>query len=158
MGLVVNKILALDTATSCGWAHSCGKSGVWDLSNKADESREMRLIRFRSKLQKIKKEYGIDLIVFEASRNLRHGQAVKLAAQWQAVIEMFCHDNNINYCGYSAKTIKKFATGNGNASKEQMMEAANAKWPKIKLLTDDHADALWILEYAKDELELNKED
>jgi Holliday junction resolvasome RuvABC endonuclease subunit len=152
MVLNTNNILGLDPATHCGWAHSCGKSGVWDLSPKADESREMRLIRFRSQLQKIKNEYGLDLIVFEASRNLNYGNAVKLAAQLQAVIEIFCHDNHVNYKGYSAKTIKKFATGNGNASKQMMMEAANEKWPNITLINNDHADALWILEFAKAEL------
>ncbi|MFA5572997.1 MAG: crossover junction endodeoxyribonuclease RuvC [Candidatus Bathyarchaeia archaeon] len=155
MRLTTNNILALDQATHCGWAHSCGKNGVLDLSVKADESREMRLIRFRQHLQQIHKDYGIDLIVFEASRNLKFGNAVKIAAQLQAVIEMFCYDSGINYKGYSAKTIKKFATGNGNASKEMMMEAANEKWPKIKLISNDHADALWLLEMVKEEYNLN---
>ncbi len=148
----IKNILALDPATHCGWAHSNNKSGVWDLSIKADESREMRLVRFRANLQKIKNDFGIDLLVFEASRNLRYGPAVKLAAQFQAVIELFCHDNKINYKGYSAKPIKKFATGNGNANKEKMIAAAQSRWPDIKLVSDDHADALWLLEYAKDEL------
>ncbi len=152
--ITIKTILALDPATHCGWAHSCGKNGVWNLSIVADESREMRLVRFRAELQKIHNKYGIDLIAFEASRNLRHGHAVKLAAQFQAVIELFCHDNNVNYKGYSAKTIKKFATGNGNANKEMMMEAANKQWPKIKLISDDHADALWLLEFAKEDLQL----
>lgn len=147
-------ILALDPATKCGWAHSCGKSGVWNMAITADESKEMRLVRFRAELQKLHNKYGFDLIVFEASRNLQHGPAVKLAAQLQAVIELFCHDHQVKYKGYSPKTIKKFATGNGNASKEMMMEAANAKWPKIKLISNDHADALWLLEFAKEDLQL----
>ena len=150
--MVIKNILALDPATSCGWAHSNGKSGVWDLSIKADESREMRLVRLRSYLEKIKNDAGVDLLVFEASRNLRHGNAVKVAAQLQAVVELFCYDNKVLYKGYSPKVIKKFATGNGNANKEKMLEAAKEKWPNIRLVSDDHADALWLLTLAKEDL------
>ncbi len=47
------KILALDPATHCGWAHSCGASGTFDLSIRRDESSGMRLLRLRSKLEDI---------------------------------------------------------------------------------------------------------
>ena len=57
------KILALDPATHTGWAHSCGASGVWDLSIRRDESSGMRLIRLDSKLDEMKRSVGVDLVV-----------------------------------------------------------------------------------------------
>lgn len=146
------KVLAIDPGTKCGWAHSDGFSGVWDLSVKPDESSGMRLIRFRSKLSEIKSSLGVDLLIFEAARNLKHGHAVKVSGEFQGVLEVWCLDNEIEYKGYSPTQIKKFAVGRGIASKEQMLEAAKSKWPNVS----DHneADALWLLEFAKHDLGL----
>lgn len=145
------KILSLDQATHTGWAHSCGASGVWDCSVRRDESSGMRLIRLRSKLDEILKSVGIDLVVFEANRNLRHGAAVRVAGQIQGLVEVWCTDNGIEYRGYSASQIKKHATGKGNANKDAMIAAAALRWPEVKILDDNHADALWLLDLAQRE-------
>lgn len=142
------RILALDPATKCGWAHSSGASGTWDLSVKADESSGMRLIRLQAKLLEIKKTVGVDLVVFEASRNLQYGNAVRVAAQIQGVVELVCTNECIEYRGYSASEIKKHATGSGGAKKDKMIEAAKKKWPKVEIVDDNHADALWLLDLA----------
>ena len=57
-------ILALDVATHCGWAISKEIYGVWDLTPKRDESKGMKLIRFRSKLLEVIEANRISLIVF----------------------------------------------------------------------------------------------
>jgi len=145
------QILSLDPATKCGWAHVSGVSGTWDLSVKKDESSGMRLIRLRAALADIKERLGIDLLVFEASRNSKFGNAVKIAGQIQGVIEVWCIDNEVDYRGYSPTEIKKHGTGSGNADKPKMMAAAAAKWPKVKLVDDNHADALWLLDLALQE-------
>lgn len=145
-------ILALDPATKCGWAHSCGESGVWDLSVRRDESSGMRLIRLRGKLCDIRENVGVDLVVFEASRSLQHGNAVRVAAALQGTIEVWCCDNRVEYRGYSPSEIKKHATGKGNSGKEMMMAAAAKRWPDVKLIDDNHADALLLLELASAEL------
>ena len=150
------KILAIDPATKCGWAHSAGISGVWDLAIKADESSGMRLIKLRAQLERILKKYGVNLLIFEASRNQRYGIATRVAAQLQAVLEIFCLDHKIDYKGFSPKAIKKFATSNGNANKEKMMQAAIAKWPDIKLVDDNHADALHLLDLGQQEYNIIK--
>jgi crossover junction endodeoxyribonuclease RuvC len=41
-------------------------------------------------------------------------------------------------------SLKKFATGNGSASKEQMVRAAQKTWPDVRFPTDDAADAAWL--------------
>jgi len=141
-------VLALDIGTNTGWAHSCGAGGVWDLSVGPDESTGYRLIKLRGMLNDIKSKYGVDLVVFEAPRNLRYGHATRVLAQFQAVIEMWCIDNNVEYKGFSPTEIKRYATGSGHANKEQMLNAAKKKWPKIR--DPNHADARWLLEMVCD--------
>ena len=141
------KILALDQATKCGYAHSDGQSGVWDISVHKDESSGMRLIRLRNKLNEF---IGmVDLVAFEASRNLKYGHAVRVAAEIQGTITTWCIDNNVEYVGISPNVIKKHATRSGNASKKQMLDAAIKKWPDKALFSDDEADALWLLDYTE---------
>ena len=144
------RILALDPATHCGYAHTNGNSGTWDMSVKQDESGGMRLIRFQAHLLEMFKQ-GVDLLVFEASRNLQYGNAVRVAGQLQGVLELVCTNEGVEYRGYSSKEIKKHATGNGNADKEAMVAAATKKWPKVKIVDDNHADALWLLDLALSE-------
>ena len=42
-------------------------------------------------------------------------------------------------------SLKKFATGNGNASKEKMILAARRQWG---IVSEDEADAAWLAEFA----------
>ena len=48
-------------------------------------------------------------------------------------------------------TIKKYATGKGNAKKPHMLDAAKARWTGI--VDDNHADALWLLALVTSEME-----
>jgi len=143
-------ILALDPATHCGWAHSCGASGVWDLSTKRDESGGMKLIRLRAKLHELARmDYGISLVVFEAARNAapKMQGALVHQARLQGVIEVWCHDMAIEYRGYSPSEIKKHATGKGNAGKADVIAAARDKLGYAGH-DDNEADALWLLHLA----------
>ena len=146
------RVLAVDLGTKCGWAHTNGLSGTWDLSVRPDESSGMRLIRFRRKLQEIKESSGIDIVVFEAARNLRYGDAVRVLGEFQGVLKCWCEENNLEYIGYSPTEIKKFATGSGRSNKDAMMSAAKKKWPNVSDVNE--ADALWLLAYAQEVLGL----
>jgi len=144
------KILALDPATHCGWAHSCGAGGTWDLSVRRDESSGMRLIRFAGKMDELLRNVGMDLVVFEAARNTKFGGALVVQAEIQGVLKKWCYDHEqIPNRGYSASEIKKHATGKGNAGKPDMIRAAKkAGWNPVD---DNHADALWLLHLAMSE-------
>ena len=150
-------ILALDPATKTGFAHSCGISGTWDLSIRRDESKGMRLIRLRGKLNELLKGTKIDLIVFESARNAGPGMqgALIVQSEIQSVIKVWCEDNEIEYRGYSPKEIKKHASGNGNASKAKMLEAAKGHWHEdwLEGKDDNEIDALWLLDLAERDYE-----
>lgn len=146
------KILALDPATKCGWAHSDGPSGTWDLSIRRDESAGMRLIRLSGKLCEIKKSAGVDVVVFEAARNAspKMQGALVVQATLQGVIVHWCEENGIEYRGYSPSEIKKHATGKGNASKDAMVAAARERFGSV--IDDNEADAIWLLDLAEIQL------
>lgn len=151
------KILAIDPATKCGWAHSDGPSGTWDLSIRRDESAGMRLIRLRGKLREILENVGIDLLVYEAARHAapKMQGALVVQSELQAIIKEFCEDAKpkIQYRGYSPTEIKKHATGKGNANKPAMTIAAKIKFCFV-ITDDNHADALWLLDLAQEEYEV----
>jgi Holliday junction resolvasome RuvABC endonuclease subunit len=143
-------ILALDPATNCGWAHSSGASGTWDLSIRRDESSGMRLLRLKSKLNACL-DAGVDLLVYEAARNAgpKMQGALVVQATLQGVIVLWAEEKCIDYRGYSPREIKKHATGKGNANKDSMLAAARQRgWHPAD---DNEADALWILDLARSE-------
>jgi Holliday junction resolvasome RuvABC endonuclease subunit len=98
---------------------------------------------------------GIDVVVFEAARHAAPGMqgALVTHAELQGQIKAWCDAEHVNYRGYSPSEIKKHATGKGNANKDKMLEAAQAKWPLAGNFVDDnHVDALWLLDLATKEL------
>jgi Holliday junction resolvasome RuvABC endonuclease subunit len=147
------RILALDPATKCGWAHTCGACGTWDLSVRRDESSGMRLLRLRGKLDEIKRTVGVDVLVYEAARNAapKMQGALVIQATLQGVIQLWCVDNSVDYRGYSPTELKKHATGKGNAPKQAMIDYAKAKWADASD-DDNECDARWLLDLALSEL------
>jgi Holliday junction resolvasome RuvABC endonuclease subunit len=142
------KILALDPATHCGWAHSDGASGEWDLSIRRDESGGMRVLRLSAKLREIIETTGVELVVFEAARHAgaKMQGALVVQAELQGVIKLVCEERGVEFRGYSPSELKKHATGKGNANKAAMQAAALAKFGKE--VGDNEADALWLLDLA----------
>ena len=143
-------ILALDVATKTGWA-SPTSSGVWDLKTKRDESGGMKLIRFKVKLTELIEAESIDLVVFERTSGF-HKNALIVQAELHGVLKSLLEELNIEYRAYSAGEIKKHATGKGNAKKPAMIAAAEVKWPELKIVDDNHADALWLKDLAETDL------
>lgn len=143
------KILAIDIDSLTGWAHSSNISGVWNFKPKKDESDGIRVLRFAGKLRWLKKALGVDIIVYEAAR---HGGRVTRGlvthSELQGVIKQLSEELRYQYKGYSPTAIKKFATGNGKASKEDMIKAA-CKFSGRNITDDNEADAICLLEMAK---------
>lgn len=150
-------LLALDLATKTGWALSVDVSGVWDLSIRRDEDSGMRLLRFRAKLNELHATSGFDVVAFEATRHAAPGMggAVVVQAELQGVLKVWCKEHSVSYRGYSPSEVKKRATGKGNAGKPAVVQAARERWG-IEPRDDNHADALWLLDLAKNDLHLTE--
>lgn len=161
------RILALDAATQTGWCVMDGKfiaSGTWDLSvdrtfresMDKDEAGGARLMNLRTKLNEIHRDHPFDILVYEASRNLKYGNAVRVSAELQAVIQLWAIDNMIQFKGYSPGEIKKHATGSGRANKNAMIVAAFNRWPDVHRMgpsewPSDEADARWLADLAAEQ-------
>ena len=146
-------ILALDLGTKTGWAvQSIGKavSGVQDFSPRRFDGGGMRFLRFQRWLAEIHENVGgITEIYFEEVR-FNRGASGHVYDGLQAILKAWCEEKTIPYQGVPVQTIKKHATGKGNANKEAMVAAIEATGRQVQ----DHneADALWLLSYAVNEL------
>ena len=143
-------LLALDIATNTGFCTATA-SGTWNLAPKRDESAGMRCIRFKGKLKEICEIEGIKLVVFEMAAGF-HKNALIVEAELIGVLKLFCEENGIQYKSYPPASIKKDATGKGNAKKDQMIEAAQKYKPGVT--SNDEADAIHIYHYAIKDLNL----
>ena len=147
------KILSLDIASTTGWAIDTKLLfGTWDLKTLKDESMGMKLIRMKAKLREIHKTEKLDLIIYERAAG-QHTASVIHQAKLIGIVENFCEEEGIDYKAYSAKEIKKFATGNGNCGKQAMIDAAQKAYGYNEG-DDNVADAMHMLELCKSELNL----
>lgn len=145
-------ILALDCGTNTGWASEVDgriESGVQDFSLKRGESKGIRFLRFNTWLKIMLELVKPHIVVYEMA-HLRGGHATEILVGMTTRIEEFCEGKNIEYSSVHSAMLKKFSTGSGKANKEDMMKAASLKFGRL-IDSDDEADALLILEWARQE-------
>lgn len=141
-------ILALDLGTTTGWATSVESKihfGKWALKGGRYEGGGMRYLRFRSQLVQILTFLGrIDEVYFEEVRRHLGTDAAHIYGGLLATLTAWCEEQHIAYQGIPVGTIKKHATGKGNANKMQMITAAiDRGW---NTNDDNEADALLLLD------------
>lgn len=109
----------------------------------------MRYLRFKHWLTEIKQSAnGIDAVYFEEVRRHLGVDAAHAYGGFMAHLTAWCEHHQIPYRGVPVGTIKKHATGKGNASKGEMIAAAKARGHAPA--DDNEADALALLHYAID--------
>ena len=144
-------ILALDLGTITGWAlrGSDGHitSGSESFRPQRFEGGGMRFLRFKRWLTELKAiTSDIDCLHFEEVRRHVSTDAAHAYGGFLATLTAWCEHHQIPYQGVPVGTIKKHATGKGNASKEEMVASAQARGHAP---TDDNeADALALLHWA----------
>ena len=147
-------VLALDLGTRLGWALGADgmlASGVEDLAPqrmRRFESSGMKWLRLRGVLDKLHGQVpgGVSLVVLEEVRRHLGVDAAHAYGGALAVVSAWCEERKVPMTSTPVATIKKHATGKGNAKKEAMIEAAKARgWLPAD---DNEADAQWILDHA----------
>lgn len=148
-------VLAIDPGTRCGYAvrneHGGYDSGTWDLSPKRFEGGGMRFVRLRSSLRELLNLAKPDVVAFEEVRRHMGVDAAHIYGGIVAVIQEECEAcaPKIPYYGIPVATVKRKATGKGNADKAAMLDAAGAMWPgDWPASRENEADARWIAETA----------
>jgi Holliday junction resolvasome RuvABC endonuclease subunit len=144
-------ILTLDLGTQTGWAlHDRSGSiisGSESFKPQRFEGGGMRFLRFKRWLTEIKQSADwIDAVFFEEVRRHAGIDAAHAYGGFMAQLTAWCEHHQIPYQGVPVGTIKKHATGKGNASKEEMMAAVSAKG--FSPIDDNEADALALLDWA----------
>ncbi len=144
-------ILALDLGTQTGWAligrDGTTSSGSQSFKPQRFEGGGMRFLRFKRWLTEIKQfGSGIDQVVFEEVRRHAGVDAAHAYGGFLGQLSAWCEHHQIPYQGVPVGTIKKHATGKGNASKEEMILAVRANGHQPA--DDNEADALALLAWA----------
>lgn len=142
---LMKSVLALDLGTSCGFCIGTEKShisGTWTVKGGRYEGGGMRFVKFRQRLRELAAAYKVDVVYFEEVRRHKGVDAAHVYGGLLAVLTEWCESEGIPYEGLPVGEIKKTWSGNGNASKELMIEVAEDRGYQPK--TSDEADAIAI--------------
>ena len=153
-------ILALDLGTTTGWALRSGDgnitSGSESFRPQRFEGGGMRFLRFKRWLTEIKQSCdNIDCLHFEEVRRHVSTDAAHAYGGFLATLTAWCEHHQIPYQGVPVGTIKKHATGKGNAGKDEVIAAIRARGHAPS--DDNEADALALLHWAIAQHDLEQE-
>lgn len=144
--------LALDLGTTTGWAFKKNRdtkteSGSWKLKNTKPGERYDDL---RKLLDRKHRKFKLKYIAYEHVMAHKGSVASHVYGGFLATLETWCMKHKVKLIPCAVGSIKKHATGNGRAKKEDMKTAARERgWDPVD---DNEADALWIMDYALKEL------
>ena len=144
-------VLALDLGAKTGWAlHGSDRaitSGTNEFKNDRWQGGGMRFLRFKLWLTEIKQMAGgLDAVFAEEVRRHAGTDASHAYGGWLAILTAWCEHHQIPYEAVPVGTIKRHATGKGNANKDAMITAArNLGFDPVD---DNEADALALLGWA----------
>ena len=144
-------ILALDLGTTTGWAirgfDGLITSGTVSLKPSRYDGGGMRYLRFTNWLTEIDRLSGpIEAIFYEEVRRHVATDAAHVFGGLLAVLTSWAELRGVPYQGVPVGTIKRHATGKGNAPKAAMIHAARVRG--FSPADDNEADAIAILLWA----------
>jgi hypothetical protein len=143
-------ILALDLGTTTGWASLAGgivHSGTTTFRSGRFDGGGMRYLRFQHWLNQLANDSGgLASVYFEEVRRHVGTDAAHLYGGFLATLSAWCEREGIAYQGVPVGTIKRFATGKGNAGKEAVVAAIRERG--YRPADDNEADAIAILLWA----------
>jgi hypothetical protein len=148
-----SSLLALDLGSTLGWAVQLPDgsitSGTATFRPSRFEGGGMGWLRFRRWLDELSGSAGpIASVVFEEVRRHAGTTAAHVYGGFLAHLTAWCEGARVPYQGVPVGTIKRFATGKGNAGKDAVMAAMRARG--FAPADDNEADALALLMWAID--------
>ena len=144
-------VLALDLGTTTGWAirgyDGLITTGTAGFKPGRYDGGGMRYLRFTNWLTELDRLSGpISAIWYEEVRRHAGTDAAHVYGGLMASLTSWGELRGIPYEGVPVGTIKRHATGQGNAPKQAMIEAARARG--YRPADDNEADAIAILHWA----------
>jgi Holliday junction resolvasome RuvABC endonuclease subunit len=135
-------VLALDLGTRTGYAiYKDGTiiSGTQKLQHSKSAS-GARFLHFRRWLSEMIETHNICRVFFERVYRHKGTDAAHVYGAFMYILVMVCEEQRIECSGLPVTTIKKFMTGKGNATKEEMIAFVRSKG--FDPTDDNEADAL----------------
>jgi len=144
-------LLALDLGQQTGWAlHQASgliTSGTQGFKPGRFEGGGMPLLRFAAWLSELHGTAGpLAIVVFEEVRAHKGTAAAHTYGAFLGQLSAWCESHGVAYQGVPVATIKKHATGKGNAGKDLVIAAMQMLG--YQPADDNEADALAILHWA----------
>lgn len=146
-------VIGIDPGTYCGWAVLDAvtgdriASGTWNLQPRRHEGGGMRYVHFDAHFGALLDAYDVRAVAYEEVRRHAGTDAAHIYGGIVAHLGSACERRALPYEGVPVGTVKKQATGKGNADKTKMLLAAALRWHGHEFRSaDDEADACWIAE------------
>lgn len=142
------RVLGLDLSlTATGVAYPTGMTGTLTTSRRGVD----RLAWFRTQITEIITKLQPDLVVLEDyAFHGRHAHSHELG-EMGGVVRLALHDRDTRWVAVVPSSLKKYATGKGNAGKEEVLAAAIRRL-SYQGHSHDEADALWLRTMGHDAL------
>ena len=152
-------LLALDLGSTLGWAvrlpDGAITSGTVEFRPGRFEGGGMAWLRFRSWLDGMVRTVGaVQTVFFEEVRRHAGTGAAHVYGGFVAHLTAWCEHQGVPYRGVPVGTIKRSATGKGNAPKEAVIASMRARG--FSPADDNEADALALLDWAIREAEAGR--
>ena len=140
--------VGIDPGMSCGWAVLDAEgervaSGAWPLKGGRYDGAGMYLVRLERHLGELLGLVEPTALAFEEVRRHAGTEAGHVYGAITGTIMRCCEHLGVSHCGAPVGTVKKHATGKGNASKDEMKATAQERFGAGGS-DDNEADALWI--------------
>lgn len=144
--LCKEQILAVDIATQTGY-YSVHESGAWNFYESKVRNDNKSHKAFRDTLIDFITKHGIRQVVAEDLNVNNYFTDMRRLAEFRGILLEVCDTLDLPEPVFlNVGSIKKFATGNGRATKLDMINACVAKY-NYRPRTDDEADAFWVFKY-----------
>jgi len=164
---VIEVVIGIDPGTVCGWSvlradGSRWASGVWRLKPGRHESAGMRWVKLRRSFTELLNAYREPnaaepfarvLVAYEAVARHAGTHAAHVYGGCIACVQEICTAAGAEYVGIPVGTVKRYATGRGNANKADMVASAGERWAlDCDDLDHNEADALHVAAAALQEV------
>lgn len=139
------RLIAFDLGRKMGWAHNCGIApGLYYYGTQIHRSEQAEYEWMKNMIHP---GAQFDAVLYEDVARHVGTQAAHRYGGHLALLRLVCQERGMMLHGVPVGTIKKHATGKGNAGKDLMLEAARLRLA-CEPEDDNAADALWLLDYA----------
>lgn len=146
ISLLRNELLALDIATHTGY-YSAHGSGTWNFTESKKRNDNKQHKDFRDTVLTYITGHCIKQIVAEDVNVNNHFSDMRKLSEFRGILLEICDELNLAEPVFvNVATLKKWATGNGRASKQEMIQACMEKY---RFQPGDHnvSDACHLFHY-----------